>query len=165
VNGTYPELDSLSLAELQGLFRAAPPEEPDLEDAPPPEDADLRQDLLWYEEVAIAIRERYPDEGASFLRGEVAGADPDRLAAILQAMTWFHERDRVHADLLIDGLEHPDQHVAAEAINRLGWLDGCGLTERILAWVRTPGRWYAGRCCASRAGSCLTGRRRCCSTP
>lgn len=139
MNGTYPELDSLSLAELKARFRAAPPEDPDVEDAAPPDDPDsfIYQDL-WYGEVAIALRERDPDEGASFLRGEVAGADPDRLTAILQAITWFHERDRVHADLLIECLRHPDEHVAAEAIDGLSLLGGCGLTERILALAADP---------------------------
>ncbi len=139
MNGMYPELESLSLSELQARFRAAPPEDPDLEDAAPPEDSDPEnyQDL-WYGEVAIAIRKRDPEEGARFLRGEVAGANPDRLTAILQAMTWFDERDRVHADLLIEGLEHQDQHVAAEAIDGLAWLGGCGLTERILSLGTDP---------------------------
>ncbi len=138
MNGTYPELDSLSLTELEARFRAAPPEEPDLEDAAPPEDPDLEYFQLWYEEVAIAIRKRDPNEGARFLRGQVAGADPERLTAILLAITWFDERDRVHADLLIECLEHPDEHVVAEAIGGLAGLGGCGLTERILALGADP---------------------------
>jgi len=121
VNGTYPELDSLSLAELEGRFCAPSPEDPDL-----------------YDEVAIAIRKRAPDEGARFLRGEVAGADPERLTAILLAITWLGERDRGNADLLIECLEHPDEAVVAEAIGGLAKLGGCGLTERILALGADP---------------------------
>ena len=139
MNGTYPELDSLSLSELQARFRAAPPVDPDLEDAAPPRDPDRDSyHDLWYGEVAIAIRKRDPEGGARFLRGEVAVADPERLTAILLAITWFAERDRVHADLLIECLEHPDEHVAAEAIDGLSVLGGCGLTERILALAADP---------------------------
>ncbi len=127
MNGTYPELDSLSLAELEARFRAAPPRDPDLEDH-----------QLWYEEVAVAIRKRDPDEGARFLRGQVAGADPERLTAILLAITWFDERDRGNADLLIEGLEHPDEHVVARAIDGLSWLGGCALTEQVLALGADP---------------------------
>ncbi len=130
----YPELDSLSLSELEARFRAPPPEDP--------EAADYYQ--IWYDEVAIAIRERRPDAGARFLRGEVAGADPDRLSAILLAITWFHERDRDNADLLIEYREHPDQHVVARAIDGLSWLDGCGLTEQILALGADPRPWVRG---------------------
>jgi len=122
VNGVYPELDSLSLAELEARFCAPSPEDPD----------------LWYDEVAIAIRKRDPEEGARFLRGEVAGADPERLTAILLAITWFKERDRGNADLLIECLRHPDEAVAARAIDGLSWLGGCGLTERILALGADP---------------------------
>ncbi len=138
VNGIYPELDSLSLTELEARFRASPPENPDLANAPPPEDPDLEYADLWYDEVAIAIRERGPDAGARFLREEVAGADPDRLTAILLAISWFHERDRGNADLLIECLEHPDEHVVARAIDGLSWLGGCGLTDRILALIADP---------------------------
>lgn len=60
-----PELDPLSLSELQARFRAAPPEDPDLGSDP----------QLWYEELAIAIRKRDPDEGARFLRAQVDRAD------------------------------------------------------------------------------------------
>jgi len=134
----YPELDSLSLSELQAQFRAAPPEDPDLANVPPPEDPDLEYADLWYDEVAIAIRERDPDAGARFLRGEVAGADPDRLTAILLAISWFHEPDRGNADLLIECLAHPDEHVVARAIDGLGWLGGCGLTDRVLALIADP---------------------------
>ncbi len=81
MNGTYPELDSLSLTELETRFRAPPPEDPDLEDAAPAADSELEYFGLWYDEVAIAIRKRDPEEGARFLRGEVAGADPERLTA------------------------------------------------------------------------------------
>ncbi len=116
MNGIYPELDSLSLSELEGRLCAPSPEDPD----------------LWYDEVAIAIRKRDPDEGARFLRGEVAGADPERLTAILLAITWLGERDRGNADLLIECLEHPDEAVVARAIDGLAGLGGCGLTERIL---------------------------------
>ncbi len=138
MNGIYPDLDSLSLTELEARFRASPPENPDLANAPPPEDPDLEYADLWYDEVAIAIRKRDPDEGARFLRGEVAGADPDRLTAILLAITWFHERDRGNADLLIECLEHPDEHVVARAIDGLSWLGDCGLTDRILALIADP---------------------------
>jgi len=131
----YPELDSLSLAELETRFRAPPPEDPDLDDAVSPEEPDLEYDDLWYDEVAIAIRKRDPDAGARFLRGEVAGADTARLTAILLAITWFDERDRGHADLLIECLEHPDEAVVAGAINGLAGLGGCELTERLLALV------------------------------
>jgi HEAT repeat protein len=119
VNGMYPELESLSLVELEARFRAASQEDP----------------YLWYDEVAIAIRKRDPDAGARFLRGEVAGADTPRLTAVLLAITWFDERDRGQADLLIECLEHPDEAVVAGAINGLAGLGGCGLTERILALV------------------------------
>jgi len=130
----YPELDSLSLTELKARFRAPPPEDP--------EDADYYQ--IWYDEVAIAIRKRDPEEGARFLRGEVAGADPERLTTILLAITWFHERDRGNADLLIACLEHPDEHVVARAIDGLSWLGGCGLTDRILALIADPRPWVRG---------------------
>lgn len=128
MNGTYPELDSLSLSELQARFRAAPPKDPDLEG----------NYQLWYEELAVAIRERDPDEGARFLRGEADRGDPDRLSAILLAIAWFDERDRVYADLAIECLDHPDEQVAARAIDGLAGLGGCGLTERILALGADP---------------------------
>jgi len=48
----YPELDSLSLTELEARFRAAAPEDPNLEHAAPPEDPELEYDDLWYAEVA-----------------------------------------------------------------------------------------------------------------
>jgi len=137
VNGMYPELDSLSLSELEARFRAALPEDPDLEAAVPP-DPGLEYDDLWYDEVAIAIRKRDPQDGVRFLRGEVAAADPDRLAAILLAITWFGERDRGNADLLIEGLKHPDEAVVARAIDGIAGLGGCGLTERILALSADP---------------------------
>lgn len=70
---------------------------------------------------------------ARFLRAQVDRADPDRLTAILLAITWFDERDSAHADLLIEELDHPDEHVAARAIDGLAGLGGCGLTERVLA--------------------------------
>lgn len=121
--GAFPEFDSLPLTELRARFRAPPPEDPDIE-------GDF---LLWYEELAVSIRERDPDEGARFLRGEVAGADRDRLTAILLALTWFGESDGAHADLLIEAFDHPDEHVAAEAIDGLAMLGGSGLTERVMA--------------------------------
>lgn len=128
MSGVCPELDSLSLQELQACFQTAAPK-----------DADLEGDYqLWYEELAVDIRERDPDGGARFLRGQVARADPDRLAAILLALTWFHERDTAHADLMIEGLEHPDEQVAARAIDGLAWLGGHGLTEQILARGADP---------------------------
>ena len=134
----YPELDSLSLTELEARFRAAPPEDPDLANAAPPEDPELEYADLWYDEVAIAIRERDPDAGARFLRGEVTGADPERLTAILLAITWFDERDHGNADLLIECLEHLDEAVVATAVDGLAGLGGCGLTDRILALGSDP---------------------------
>jgi len=122
MSGVFPEPNSLSLSELQERFRGAPTEDPD----------------LWYDELAVTIRQRFPDEGASFLRGEVAWDDPDRLAAILLAITWFDERDSHHADLVIECLEHPDEHVVAIAIEDLAGLGGCGLTERVLALGADP---------------------------
>jgi len=122
MSGVYPELDLLSPAELEAAFRGSSTEDP----------------YLWYDEVAIEIRKRDPGAGASFLRGEVAGADPVRLVAILLAITWFGERDRSNADLLIERLEHPDEGVVARAIDSLAQLGGCGLTERILALGADP---------------------------
>ncbi len=130
----YPELDSLSLSELEARFRAPPPDDP--------EDADYYQ--IWYDEVAIAIRERDPEEGARFLRGEVASADPERLTAILLAITWFHERDRGNADLLIEGLEDPNEHVVARSIDGLSWLGDCAGTEQVLALGADPRPWVRG---------------------
>lgn len=101
--------------------------------------AGLRDEVIGrYGELAVTIRQRFPDEGASFLRGEVAWDDPDRLAAILLAITWFDERDSHHADLVIECLEHPDEHVVAIAIEDLAGLGGCGLTERVLALGADP---------------------------
>jgi len=54
------------------------------------------------------------------------------LTAILLAITWFHERDRGNADLLIEYLEHLDEAVVARAVDGLSWLGGCALTEQVL---------------------------------
>lgn len=109
MSGAFPELNSLSLSELQERFRGVPPD-PDLEDL-----------WFWYDEVAVAIRERDPDKGARFLRGEVDWEDPDRLCAILLAITWFGERDGQHADLAIECLDHPVELVAARLLRILSW--------------------------------------------
>ncbi len=126
MSGVFPELASLSLSELQERFRTVPPD-PDLEDFG-----------LWYDEVAVTLRERDPDEGARFLRGQVDRDDPDRLCAILLAITWFDERDSAHADLVIECLDHPDEQVVARAINGLAGLGGCGVTERVLTLGADP---------------------------
>jgi len=60
------------------------------------------------------------------------------LTAILLALTWLGERDCGNADLLIECLEHADQHVVAEAIDGLARLGGHGLTERVLALAADP---------------------------
>lgn len=162
MSGIYPELNSFSLVELEAKFRAPPPQDPDLAGAGFPEDPDLVYDNLWYDEVAIAIRERDPEKGARFLRGEVAGADLGRLTAILLAITWFKEGDRDQADLPIECLEHPDEDVVARAIDGLAGLGGCGLTERILAlgadarpWVRGAVLRFAAQVVPDRAPALL----------
>jgi len=128
MSGVFPQLNLLPLAELQARFRAAPPKDPDLE-------GDYQ---LWYEELAVCIRKRDADEGARFLREEAARADPDRLASIFLALAWFGESDRAHADVLIEGLHNPDEHVAARAIDGLASVGGRGITEHILALSADP---------------------------
>ncbi len=54
--------------------------------------ADAQEDLGALQVSGDRDPQADPDDGARFLREEVAGADPERLTAILLAITWFDER-------------------------------------------------------------------------
>jgi len=92
-------------------------------DGPPLDDLAESSPHVFYEEVAMLLREREPQAGAAFLRGR-AGSDqrPARLAGALFGLSWHGAADVEHRPLLLGQLGHPDELVVQEAIDGLASL-------------------------------------------
>ena len=103
--GFIPELDELSFDELAARF-----------DGPPIED--LAE--TFYEEVAMLLRERDADRGATFLsaRATATHIEPQRLAGALFGLS-LSAADHACRPLLVENLSHPDQMVVQAAIGGL----------------------------------------------
>jgi len=106
------ELDDLGYDELVMRF-----------DGPPLDDLAESSPHVFYEEVAMLLRDRDPQAGAAFLRGR-AGSDqrPARLAGALFGLSWHGAADVEHRPLLLGQLGHPDELVVQEAIDGLASL-------------------------------------------
>ena len=103
--GFIPELDELSFDELAVRF-----------DGPPIDD--LAE--TFYEEVAMLLRERDADPGATFLSARATATDiePQRLAGALFGLSWS-PADHACRPLLVENLSHPDEMVVQAAIGGL----------------------------------------------
>ncbi|MDQ6803999.1 MAG: HEAT repeat domain-containing protein [Actinomycetota bacterium] len=107
--GFIPELDGLSFEELAACFDGPPID--DLADAP----------WVFYQEVAMLLRERNPDRAAAFLesRANSTEADPGRLTGALLGLSHRGPSDHAYRPLFVKNLSHPHDIVVQEAIDSL----------------------------------------------
>src|SRR5579884_1024256 len=73
----FPELERLSLQDLQALFSSRTPYE-----------FDLRERSLWLQEIATKIA-RHGREGLSFLIDKIPGSDYSKLRAIVLSFSFL----------------------------------------------------------------------------
>lgn len=119
--GFIPEFDDLSFDELAVLF-----------DGPPIGDfAEASQ--LFYEEVAMLLRERDADLAVTFLVSRATGTDtePDRLAGALFGLSWRGPSDSACRPLLVENLSHTDDMVVQEAIDGLAHIEAVQDDQRV----------------------------------
>lgn len=115
----YPELDGLTLSELQERFWGAPIDGPNYA-------------LSYFEEVAFAIR-THGEAGLAFLRTAVTSATRPRLPAILVALTTAPVRSPELIPTLLTYLSGRDAVLTTVAVDGLA---GQGVTAALPQVIR-----------------------------
>ncbi len=128
------ELDDLGYDELVVRF-----------DGPPLDDLVENSPHVFYQEVAMLLRERDPHAGAAFLRGR-AGSDqpPARLVGALFGLSWQGPADVEHRPLLLGQLGHPDELVVQEAIDGLASLGSSQDVDVVASHATHPSPYVRG---------------------
>ncbi len=132
--GFIPALDGLSFEALADCFDGRPID--DLADVP----------WVFYQQVAMLMRERNADRAAAFLesRASSPGADPDRLIGALLGLSHRGLSDHAYRPLFVKNLSHAHPMVVQEAIDSLGLIQAAGEADAVAALADHPSPYVRG---------------------
>ncbi len=92
----------------------------------------------YFDEVAVALRERDPEQATRALLERLNSADSARAAAILLALSLHQERDQSHAPAFRAALAHQSPEVVAAAVDALSAVGDSSPSAQIVPLVGDP---------------------------
>lgn len=134
--GIYPELDNLEAEDLYAKFEGSDPDEnePDY----------VRDETLFYDEVAYIIIEKGGEAGYQYLLSKLESADAVHLQAILFGLSIAKGHEQEVIPILTRFLEDANDSILSRSIGGLTEIGDKNSYDRITAFLDHPSPYVRG---------------------